>query len=166
MFSHIETLLWVEANEKHRVISALVSCWLITVDTYLLMPSSAPNHTIPTMHREDIFLCRNLLSEWAFQLGSDGKSKTPPAIIWNSVLISNLGFRINFNSKPTAYFEKNCFKVIFLLKVSIKKGREGEKHVLCIARYGDHQACDGAFRFSSAAKANGYGTKSKSSFNY
>ena len=30
------------------------------------------------MHREDIFLCRNLLSERPFELCSDGESKTPP----------------------------------------------------------------------------------------
>lgn len=29
------------------------------------------------MHREDIFLCRNLLSGRAFELCSDGKSVTP-----------------------------------------------------------------------------------------
>lgn len=31
------------------------------------------------MHSEDIFLCRNLLSQWAFELGSDAKSIAPPA---------------------------------------------------------------------------------------
>lgn len=29
------------------------------------------------MHREDIFLCLNLLSERAFELGSDAETKTP-----------------------------------------------------------------------------------------
>lgn len=44
---------------------------------YFLMPSSTPNHTIPTVHREDIFLCLNLLSEWAFELCGDAETKTP-----------------------------------------------------------------------------------------
>lgn len=37
------------------------------------MPYGTSNHTIPTMHREDIFLCRNLLSERAFELCGEGK---------------------------------------------------------------------------------------------
>lgn len=41
------------------------------------MPSGTANHTIPTMHREDIFLCLNVLSEQAFDLCSDGETKTP-----------------------------------------------------------------------------------------
>lgn len=71
------TVLCKSQKEKLRVISVLLSCWLITVDMYFLMPSGTQNHTIPTMHRKDIFLCQNLLSEWAFELGCNNESAAP-----------------------------------------------------------------------------------------
>lgn len=58
------------------------------------------------------------------------------AIIWNSVLISNLGFRINFNCKLVAYFERIVSKLNSCWRWASGKGGGKIKHVLCIVRGG------------------------------
>lgn len=140
VFSHTETLLWVEPNEKHRVIFVLMSCWLITVDMYLLMPYGVPNHMIPTMHREDIFLCRNLLSEWAFELCSYGKSKTPSennsynlkqCFDFQSLFRNQ--FQVQTHTALRAYFQRIVSKLYSYWRWAWGKGGGGN-HVLCIVQ--------------------------------
>lgn len=82
--------------KSKRVISVLVSSWLITADTYLLLPYGTSNHAIPTMHSKDIFLCRNLLSERAFELCGEEKVQHvvwTKAWLWNRAVTSHLNSR-------------------------------------------------------------------------
>lgn len=109
-----------------------MACWLITVDTYLLRPSGTPNHTIPTVQKGDIFLCRNLLSEWAFELCSDAESiPTPAKNNYNlkQCFDFHLHIRINFNLWLVAYFETTLSR-LYLTKFDNQE--QGGWYVLCI----------------------------------
>lgn len=98
-----------------------MSCWLIIVDTYSLMPSGTQNHTIPTMHRGHIFLCQNVLSEQAFELCSDAKSITPSfkTLFWFAIC----NFRSNSIANLWQTFKEFFESYIFIKGENMERKR-------------------------------------------